>query len=173
MNMPREFLGLALKLAEAGESDQASLRRSVSTSYYALFHFLVDEATKRMFGAEDERAILRSWLARKFEHGAMKKAAQAFASGASRRGSHGKFLGVLNGRPVQPEIVHIAETFVQVQSARHDADYNMSKTFDKRSVLNLAHKVERSFENWPKIRNSIQADVFLAGLFAYRNIRTN
>ena len=173
MNLPREFLDLALKLAETGESDQASLRRSVSTSYYALFHFLVDEAAKSMFGVEDERAILRSWLARKFEHGAMKKAAQAFVSGSSVRGGHGKFLLGLNGRPVQPEIVHIADTFVQVQSARHEADYDMSKTFDNISVLNLAHRVDRSFEDWPKARNSIQADVFLAGLFAYRNIRAN
>jgi hypothetical protein len=48
---------------------QASLRRAVSTAYYALFHLLISEATlnrKRV----DERTV----LARFFEHGKMKTA---------------------------------------------------------------------------------------------------
>ena len=41
--------------ARAGKPKQASLRRALSTAYYALFHLLVDEATK-MFVADSKFA---------------------------------------------------------------------------------------------------------------------
>jgi hypothetical protein len=47
---------------------QASLRRAVSTAYYALFHLLIDEAVGNWSVARQ-----RGLLARSFEHRAMKK----------------------------------------------------------------------------------------------------
>lgn len=47
---------------------QASLRRAVSTAYYALFHFLIDEAVGN-WGVVRQRSI----LARSFEHSNMKR----------------------------------------------------------------------------------------------------
>lgn len=48
---------------------QASLRRSVSTAYYALFHLLVQDAS-----ANWSRLDARDYLARAFEHKTMKEA---------------------------------------------------------------------------------------------------
>jgi hypothetical protein len=48
---------------------QASLRRAVSTAYYALFHMLIGEATLNW-----KRVDQRDLLARFFEHGKMKTA---------------------------------------------------------------------------------------------------
>src|ERR1700685_2387651 len=50
---------------------QASLRRSVSTAYYALFHLLIQDAS-----ANWRRADTRDYLARAFEHRTMKQACQ-------------------------------------------------------------------------------------------------
>src|SRR5260370_40895720 len=52
---------------EATNSKQASLRRAVSTAYYALFHLLIDEAVSK-WAVERQRSI----LARTFEHSKMK-----------------------------------------------------------------------------------------------------
>src|SRR5690349_10876481 len=54
---------------ESRNPTQASLRRSVSTAYYALFHLLIQEAS-----ANWSRADTRDYLARAFEHKTMKDA---------------------------------------------------------------------------------------------------
>ena len=48
---------------------QASLRRAVSTAYYALFHLLIGETVKNW-----KRSSERNTLSRMFDHDTMKKA---------------------------------------------------------------------------------------------------
>ena len=81
MTLPRELLAQATLLAtkEPSRPKQASLRRAVSASYYALFHLLVDEASRRLVGGAN-RASLRTSLGRAFNHGAMRTVAKQFAA---------------------------------------------------------------------------------------------
>src|SRR5216684_8102629 len=67
-----DLLELAKDLANLHPKNphQASLRRAVSTAYYALFHLLISEATSNW-----SRPELRAILARVFDHGPMKQAA--------------------------------------------------------------------------------------------------
>ena len=67
-----------LATKEKSRPKQASLRRSVSAAYYALFHLLVDAAARRLVSAAD-RKPLRNCLARAFDHGLMKRVALQFA----------------------------------------------------------------------------------------------
>ena len=69
MTLPRDLLAQARLLAEKEprRPKQASLRRAVSAAYYALFHLLVDEASRRLVGGSN-RTALRSSLARAFDH---------------------------------------------------------------------------------------------------------
>jgi hypothetical protein len=69
MAFPDDLLEQAYDLAnkEPINPKQASLRRAVSTAYYALFHLLIDEAVSK-WAVERQRSI----LARTFEHGKMK-----------------------------------------------------------------------------------------------------
>src|SRR5258708_37751118 len=69
MPFPEDLLQQAYDLAnkEPTNPKQASLRRAVSTAYYALFHLLIDEAVSK-WAIERQRSI----LARTFEHGKMK-----------------------------------------------------------------------------------------------------
>ena len=53
----------------------------MSASYYALFHLLVDEASRRLVGGAN-RASLRTSLGRAFNHGAMRTVAKQFAARA-------------------------------------------------------------------------------------------
>jgi uncharacterized protein (UPF0332 family) len=145
---------------------QASLRRAISASYYALFHLLVDEATRRMFAGND-RAALRGCLARAFVHADMKRVAQQFSAGAVSP----KLEPALNGQVPQPELVQIAETFVDLQQARHEADYDTMRRFTRQDVVDLVDRAERAFHDWRTVRRSVQADVFLAGLLAFANMR--
>jgi hypothetical protein len=71
MLFAEDLLDLARDIADmdADNPRQASLRRAVSTAYYALFHLLISEATSNWRQVE-----LRPALGRIFEHGKMKNA---------------------------------------------------------------------------------------------------
>lgn len=74
MAFPDDLLELAQELANLHPEspNQASLRRAVSTAYYALFHLLISETT-----ANWARPELRARLGRCFDHGPMKTASEA------------------------------------------------------------------------------------------------
>ncbi|MCY3981220.1 MAG: hypothetical protein OXD42_06685 [Rhodospirillaceae bacterium] len=145
---------------------QTSLRRSVSASCYALFHLLVDEATKLML-AGNVRGPLRDSLARAFHHAAMKQNAVAF----TRSPIPPRLESGLDRQEVQQPLVDVATAFVQLQEARYDADYNRALRFTRREALDLADLAEQAFRDWGQIRGSLPADAFLTGLLVYRRMQ--
>lgn len=168
MTLHAELLKQARFLArkEPKKPTQASLRRAVSASYYALFHLLIDEATRLMLSGH-ARGPLRDCLARAFLHSAMKQAAVQFTlDPVSPKLSPG-----FDGQPVQPPLIDLATAFVQLQEARHDADYNRGRRFTRREVLDLVDLTDQAFLDWRDVRGSLQADTFLTGLLAYRNMQ--
>lgn len=74
MAFPNDLLEQALHLAnrEPKRPKQASLRRAVSTAYYALFHLLTMETAKN-----SKRKDERPTVARMLDHTPMKKVCEA------------------------------------------------------------------------------------------------
>ena len=62
-------------------------------------------------------------------------------------------------------------TFVDLQEARHEADYDVARRFTRGEVLDLVDRAEQAFTDWKCVRKSIQADTFLAGLLAFGHMR--
>ena len=94
---------------------QASLRRAVSSAYYALFHFLVGEVSRFL----------------------------------TRR---------------------VAQSFLDLQEARHTADYDLSRTFTKRAAEDLVEQVRRAFDAWRRVRKEPVARAFLICLLSYNRL---
>jgi uncharacterized protein (UPF0332 family) len=147
------------KLNPPKAAHQASLRRAVSTAYYALFHLLVSEAT-----ANWARPELRATLARCFDHGAIKTAS---ANAAARLEK------VLKG--VSPEdatknaaflLHYVATTFVQAKERREDADYNMAREWTPLEVELQIVSVTAAFEAWRVIRDEADAQAYLVAMLA-------
>jgi hypothetical protein len=151
--------GLAKK--EPRRPKQASLRRAVSAAYYALFHLLVDEATRRLIRG-DRRLGLRNGLARAFVHARMKKVAVGFNGGTPVE----PWKASLAGATLSPDLKNVAGAFVDLQQARHEADYDRSHTFTKQECLGLVRQAEDAFAAWARVRGSLEADVFLVALLA-------
>ena len=168
MSLPRDLLAQARLLAtkESSRPKQARLRRAVSAAYYALFHLLVSDAVRRLLAGSDREA-LRNCLSRAFDHAVMKRVARQFA----QRGLSPKLEPGLNGIPLQEEIVRVAAAFVDLRQHRHEADYDMGRSFTRLEVLSLINDAERAFVDWRKVRQSLQADTFLVGLLAFEKIR--
>ena len=106
---------------------QASLRRSVSTSYYALFHAIGDEWS-RIFRAE-----VRAAASRMLGHNAANKSAKQISNGCP--------LEWMAGTPACPaDLQQVAGDFAVLQAKRHLADYNLYIKFTRRDALLLRHR---------------------------------
>ncbi len=168
MSLHKDLLKQAFLLVrkEPKKPLQAGLRRAVSTSYYAIFHLLVDEATRLMLKGHN-RTPLRDNLARAFHHATMKQTAMAFTKGNLPP----KLVIGANNQVLQKPLIAVAETFVELQEARHAADYDRSLRFTRQEVLDLIDLTDQAFQEWQQIRNRLQADTFLIGLLTYRHMQ--
>ena len=137
---------------------QASLRRAVSTAYYAIFHLLIHEATLNW-----KRASQRDLFARYFEHGKMKNAAER------QRGLCDRFLNS-NPPPTSTQADRlrklrlVANVFIESQQLRHSADYDNSKAWTRTDTLDLIASVTAAFKSWQAIREHDDAQAFLISL---------
>lgn len=157
MAFPEDLLEQAQHLAqrEPKRPKQASLRRAVSSAYYALFHLLISETTKNW-----KRPAERSTLARMFDHGLMGKVCRtkreeirAYLRGESKP-APGPDLERAN------HLYAIAHTFVEMQQHRHTADYDGSIKWTRVDTWERIDAVSEAFESWKAIRHHHDAKTF-------------
>lgn len=165
MPLADDLLQLARDLAtlDAAIPRQASLRRAVSTAYYALFHLLVSEATLNW-----ARTELRPALGRVFEHGNMKSASERIVS---------DFNAEMKKNPdssaeltILRHLHTVANAFVQSQQKRNEADYDTSKDWSRTEVLDRIDRVSAAFVRWNAIREAPVAQAYLVSLLGRRRI---
>ena len=139
---------------------QASLRRAVSTAYYALFHLLIDGGAKSLSSARP--TALRQRIGRAFTHVDMKNVCKQFAQGSSA--NLDPATEALIVAPLEPELARIADAFRILQEERHRADYDLSAPFERFDVLQKIDLARRAFTDWQAVRQTNNAKVFLAAL---------
>lgn len=168
MNLHVHLLRQAHHLAtkEPQRPAQASLRRSISASYYALFHRLVDEAT-RMLISRGNRAGLRQCVSRAFRHSDMRDVCKSLAAS----NPPAKLAPTFEGSPIDARLVSIARAFRDLQEARHQADYNLYRPLRRHDALHYHELAVRSVQEWQQVRKTPQADAFLASLLLLRHIQ--
>jgi hypothetical protein len=106
------LLDQALYLAlspRPGAPRQADLRRAISTAYYALFHFALTAATNLTLGKSARRTTPDLYVRayRTVEHAELKKRSRE-----------------IRGARTNTSIAAFAEAIVELQEARHGADYD-------------------------------------------------
>ena len=63
--------------------------------------------------------------------------------------------------PIEPELVRVCNAFVDLQSHRHQADYNTAKTSKRVDVVIEVSRVKAAHQDWTQTRASDNATVFL------------
>ncbi len=164
-SLPEHLLEQAKHLArrERTRPRQASLRRAISTAYYALFHFLIRETVRQIgpnLSEENHNRVYR-W----FDHGAMIRVARAFSQQVVRTQNPKDTLVQQN----DPGVMFIAENFAKLQELRHLADYDSSAVFLRAEVLDMISLVEDAFALWNlgKVKKSPEANTFLLSLLLW------
>ncbi|MFN7925821.1 MAG: hypothetical protein U0Q16_37315 [Bryobacteraceae bacterium] len=159
MAYPEDLLNLARELVQLhpAEAHQPSLRRAISTGYYALFHLLISDAVAT---CTDQR--FRALLARVFDHGPMKQACDKAMSEVGeffkQRPQEGP------DRTLRYHLFNVAETFSQAQQDRFEADYNLLREWQPMHVLLSLECIADAFQSWTLIRDEPLARDFLASM---------
>lgn len=145
MSLAEDLLQQADQLCsfDPGRPKQANLRRAISASYYALFHLLVGDAVALLLPARLQS--LRNQLARKFTHGQMKKVAQASST-------------------MPGPLALVASAFVTLQEARHEADYDLNRSFTKHEAKDHIDRARDALREWRQAQNAPDAVQFLMEL---------
>lgn len=133
--------------------EQAWLRRSISTAYYAVFHLLVQEAAQRWNGTPAARAGVE----RVFRHDQMKDTCRAVGKGSWKGWS-------VPPLDVPSVLRGVADSFIRLQEARHQADYDNEKRWTRADVAVLVGAARIAFRMWDEIRGTEVADEFLLSL---------
>jgi len=159
-SLPEHLLEQAKHLArrERTRPRQASLRRALSTAYYAFFHFLTRETVRQIAPnlSEDNYNRVYRW----FDHGAMARVARAFSEDVVRIPGTKDVLIPKN----DPRIQFMSLTFAEAQELRHLADYDPGAVFLRADVLDRIYRIEDAFAVWRRfraVRNSPEANAFL------------
>src|SRR5829696_993111 len=116
------LLSVADTLARLYDPSTVALRRAVSSAYYALFHALIADASLRTIGGDPERELDRHTVSRWYNHGEMRTVSQ-WVIRLARDESVPNGVAVLFGNP-PADLVELARAFIQLQEARHEADYD-------------------------------------------------
>jgi hypothetical protein len=163
MAYAEDLLQFAQQIATMYPNDaqQASLRRALSTAYYALFHLLISDAV-----ANCSDPHFRATLARVFDHGPMKQACDRKLAELNdffdQRPPEGA------ERTVKYHLYNVAETFSQAQHNRNEADYNLLREWQPTQVSLLLEGIEDAFKSWAIIRHESVARGFLVSMLPSR-----
>lgn len=137
MGLAHDLLQLAddLLTYQGGNPSQASLRRSVSTAYYALFHLLVEDAAQRWQGSPEACTGLQ----RAFDRGPMKNTSMQLRA-ATWQDWHA------NQQVVPRPLQAVAKAFVDLQEERHTADYDNNEQWSVTEVQALLNTARFAFQ---------------------------
>lgn len=152
---------LARRRSQRGKLASARIRRSISTSYYALFHFLLEEAGWTLIGSHNDLRRRRRTLGRVFTHKGMKTALEK-VRGANVNTS---VADLLRPRGSSAAVVAVpkfardmAAAFSDAQAMRHEADYDLNALLSEQDARLLRARVKRAISGWRAARGAADKD---------------
>jgi len=162
--LPEELLEQA-KLLLTLPPNQANLRRAVSTAYYGLFHLLIRAAVLKW-----SDPLHQARIGRMFEHERMKKvsAATIKIAGAEIDAQDSNSVEVI----CRTELTKVAQAFIILQQARHDADYKLERTLDPAEAMAQVDRANSAFVSWGAASDSEVAREYLFSLLFKERERT-
>lgn len=151
---------IARGVGQRGRLPSARIRRSISTSYYALFHFLLEETATRIAGTGGGLRVRRRILTRTVSHRGVKTTLTK-VRGAIVDPSVADFLcgAVGAGAYVAPAFArNVARAFLDAQAKREDADYDLNKSLSETDARLLRLRIKRVIAGWRGARTQPDRD---------------
>ncbi len=139
---PLDLISAATHLLDEqrpGPPRQAFLKRAISTAYYAMFHCLCATGADCLVGASRRNA--KAWLQiyRAFDHGTIKRQCRN--------------QGTISQSPESTR--NFGEKILELQEARHQADYNPASRYTLRQARNYVNAARKAIN---KLSNASKQD---------------
>ncbi|MEY2928121.1 MAG: hypothetical protein RL367_2598 [Pseudomonadota bacterium] len=146
---------------QRGRLPTARVRRSISTSYYALFHFLLDQVSYQLVGSTNDVRRRRHVFARVLTHIGINAALER-VKGANVDSNVANFMrsGIVAGIPVpSPDFARkMAGAFAGAQAARHFADYDRNYPIIAENAVQVLDRVEEAIAAWTAANTASDRD---------------
>jgi uncharacterized protein (UPF0332 family) len=165
MSIHAELLEVARDLLDGGPTpgapNQGRLRRAVSTMYYAYFHFLIEKSVASLTTTPE----VRSLASRAYEHEQMLSACKSIAG----ENLPERVKEVYGGK-VDPTLKKSAQLFIDLQLARHHADYKTYAVQANSAARVLLARLEEAIDTWTAIENLPITRIFLVALLVNKQM---
>lgn len=167
MRYAEDLLEQAESLArrEPKRPKQASSRRAISTAYYGVFHLLTGETAGLLL--RGTKARLRSALARAFSHSEMAAASKSFGSG-TMIDILARSIGTAS---VPTDLRIVAAAFINLQQARHEADYDLATSVSRQDARDLIERARAAFQAWQRVKGTQEAIAYRVALLCHQRLK--
>jgi hypothetical protein len=151
---------LARRRGQRGRLAGARVRRSVSTTYYALFHFLLEEVSTRIAGTGNDLRIRRRVLARTITHKGLRTALDKVRGAQVNQSVEIFFQLGAAGQPIFPPSFaqNLARAFIDAQTKRESADYDLNEPLSETDARVLRIRVRRVIRSWRAATTKVDRD---------------
>jgi hypothetical protein len=75
----------------------------------------------------------------------------------------------LIGDTASPDLRNVVRSFIELQQARHSADYDLSSNFTWIEARQFILLATGAMESWDRISNSAEANIFILSLLLWKN----
>jgi hypothetical protein len=157
-DLPEQLMSQAEFLLGISDSNEANVRRAVSSAYYALFHLLVRAAILNWKHVDH-----RSRLARTFDHKRMKDASTALLK-EIRGATNQESADVEPEQALHFKLSTVAKAFLDLQQARHKADYDIEEPFQLLDAAADVAQARRAFLAWAEVQDGSLTQRYLYSL---------
>ena len=121
----------------------------MSAAYYALFHLLVADGARLLSPTQPRGLSLL--IGRAFNHGDMRAVCRGFvqANVAAVRGRPSNAIPEVTRAlltfPLEPALLDVLQAFVELQEARHQADYDLRRTWNRLDAATHVQTARNAF----------------------------
>ncbi len=139
---------------------EIEVRRAISAAYYGLFHSLAEDGAVQ--AVSSEHPFLRARVQRAFDHGQMKRVCIAVRDWKPAS-SQSAWPSLFDDEP-HPHLRFVAASFVELQEARHLADYDCSREIPWTEGARFVGMASTARRQWRELRENRDAAVFMTAL---------
>lgn len=146
---------------QRGPLKSAYVRRSISTTYYAMFHFCLDETAIRLLGTSNDFRQRRRLFIRTLSHSGLTVAFGKLKNATIDRSIDDLFRtpGAAPGPITTPRFVQqIATAYLDAKAKREDADYNLNEPLSEVDARQLRRRVTSAIRDWENATTQTDRD---------------
>ena len=149
----------------------ANLRRSVSASYYAVFHHLTRAVAVRQIGAAAGRRGLADMLVRGVDHGDLRAVCRDFGGGAGGWKTWMRTAAADSGLVIPQRFALACRTFTELQDLRHLADYDPAYRIGRAEARRVTASARRAIAAFAAAEQTDAGRFFLAAAPLWKGLR--